>query len=144
MSTPPVAGLAAPVAGLTVKPIGFSGEPAGFVPVRLGLPTADVVLNGAQVDVPLVPHTSIGWTVMKQGTSPGNKGSSGKHWPSTLPDARQATKDEKQDQIARPEHDFQSFIVSLPSIRSSKSALAGSNVNCFTLRGICSRYFRST
>jgi hypothetical protein len=78
MSTPAeVPGLAAPVAGLTVKPIGFGlalllRVPVVSWPAVLGLPTpvVEVVLNGAQ-DPPVAPHTSIGWTVMKQGTSPG-------------------------------------------------------------------------
>jgi hypothetical protein len=56
-----------------VKPIGFrlvsfTGSPAELkgAPAPVGLPTpfVEVVLNGAQVDVPLAPHTSIGWTTM--------------------------------------------------------------------------------
>jgi len=139
MSTPPpeLPGLATPVAGLTTKPIGFglvsfTGRPLGkFVvgeekgmPAVLGVPTpvADVLLNGAQVDVPLVPHTSIGWTVMKQGTSPG-VGYRGRvleemHWASALPAARQAAEANRKDHTVRRGHRFISPIVSLPSQRA--------------------------
>jgi hypothetical protein len=92
-------------------PNGFIEEKG--IPAVLGLPTADTVLNGAQ-DEPLFAHMSIGWTTMKQGTSPGDKGSEGRHWASAVPHAKQVAADNRNDHIIPRVCDFEPLMVSLP------------------------------
>jgi hypothetical protein len=104
------------------------------MPAVLGLPTpfVDVVLNGAQVDSPLVPHTSIGWTTIKH-TMP-LAGSGGMHVARAVPAVRQTAAANRNDHTIRRGRSFEPLIISLPFQGPFKNQLLiDPSVNQFTL-----------